>query len=119
MAIALAPATQVAIVGETLTQSTSKKVVRHRCPRCFSPVAAVLGGRTVALPLGIFSFPGGAPESWRPQHHMYYDYRVLDVADDLPKVAGSARGDPWAGGAPIPAENSDGAEGESAAHADP
>lgn len=108
MAIALAPSAQVAILGETVTQNTSKKVVRHRCPLCFSPVAAVLGGRTVALPLGIFSFPGGAPESWRPRHHMHYDYRVLDVADDLPKFAGSSRGSPWAGGAPLSAESDGG-----------
>jgi hypothetical protein len=107
MAIALVPSAQTTILGETITQSTSKNVVRHRCPRCYSPIAAVLGGRTVALPLGIFTFPGGAPESWQPQHHMYYDYRVLDVADELPKFAGSTRGDRWAGGAPISAADAD------------
>jgi hypothetical protein len=98
MAIALAPVAQVVIDGKTIEQITSKNVLRYRCAHCHSPVAAVMAGRTAALPLGIFDFPGGAPDSWRPQHHMYYDSRVLDAHDDLPKYAGSTRGPLWEGG---------------------
>lgn len=95
MAIALAPLASVAMRGETLEQRTSRHVVRHRCARCYAPLAAVLAGRTAAVSLGLFDFSGGAPPSWRPLHHMYYDSRVLDVRDELPKYAASTRGARW------------------------
>ncbi|KAG8458547.1 hypothetical protein KFE25_003082 [Diacronema lutheri] len=100
MAIALAPVERVALAGATTALRTSARVSRIRCAACAAPLAALLGERTAALPLGLFDFAaGGAPPSWRPAHHMHYDSRVLDVADDLPKYAGSARGDLWRAGA--------------------
>lgn len=95
MAIVLAPLASVTVTGATIEQRTSTHVVRYRCARCFAPLAAVLAGRTAAVPLGLFDFPGGAPPGWRPQHHMYYESRVLDVRDDLPKYASSTRGALW------------------------
>lgn len=70
--------------GDALTcQQTSKHVKRTRCATCFSPVYATLGKGRVVVPLSLFSPP--LPETWRPQHHLYYDRRVIDVADNLPK----------------------------------
>ncbi|KAJ1635153.1 Mss4-like protein [Pavlovales sp. CCMP2436] len=96
MAIALAPLSCVVMTGPTSeVLSTSDKVVRYRCSLCHSPLAAILAGKTVALPIGLFDFPGGAPPSWRPQHHMYYSQRTFDVLDGLPRYEASTRGKLW------------------------
>ena len=47
------------------------------------PDFRALGKAKVVVPLSLFAPP--QPEAWRPQHHLYYDRRVLDVSDDLPK----------------------------------
>eukprot|EP00928_Gymnodinium_smaydae_P021921 TRINITY_DN18590_c0_g1_i1.p1 TRINITY_DN18590_c0_g1~~TRINITY_DN18590_c0_g1_i1.p1 ORF type:complete len:682 (+),score=181.93 TRINITY_DN18590_c0_g1_i1:49-2094(+) len=83
---------------------TSREVTRQRCPRCLAPVRAELfGGRLLAVPLGLIAAEarrqdaagaGGSQldDAFRPQHHLYYDDRIIDVSDDLPKYPGAARG---------------------------
>ena len=77
---------------------TSKHVTRHRCAGCSSPVYATLGKGKVVVPLSLFSSPH--PASWAPQHHLYYDRRVLDVGDDLPKFKLNYGGPEWTGEPP-------------------
>ena len=76
---------------------TSKHVTRHRCASCASPIYATLGKGRAVVPLALFS---RLPEGWEPQHHMYYDRRVLDVADDLPKYRRNFGGVLWQGEPP-------------------
>lgn len=66
-----------------VSQATSKYVTRHRCAACYSPTFARLGKDKVVVPLALFDAPH--PETWVPQQHIYYDQRVLDVNDGLPK----------------------------------
>ena len=75
--------------------ATSKHVTRHRCAECSSPVYAAMGKQRVVVPLSLFSPP--LPEAWKPQHHLYYDRRVVDVPDDLPKFRTRFGGATWAG----------------------
>jgi hypothetical protein len=74
--------------AELLTLATSKHVNRLRCPRCFSPVLATMGdgkkgNERVGVPLALFD--AALPKHWLPQHHLWYEQRVLDVDDTLPK----------------------------------
>jgi hypothetical protein len=87
--------------GETpplVTLATSKQVTRHRCAQCHSPVYAMLGKAKVVVPLSLFSPPH--PEAWRPTQHIYYDRRVLDMNDELPKYRTHYGSDRWAGEPP-------------------
>ena len=49
------------------------------------------------LPLSLLSLSPSTPllSGPVPQHHMYYDDRVIDVNDDLPKFKGSTRHELW------------------------
>lgn len=81
---------EAAVLVET---QTSPSVARRRCAACYSPVCATLGSRYLAVPLSLFG--GGKeplPSEWRPQHHLHYGMRVLDVEDGLPKYEGRVRG---------------------------
>ena len=66
-----------------VASQTSKHVTRHRCSKCYSPVYAMLGKGRVVVPSSLFAPPH--PETWTPQHHLYYERRVTDVHDTLPK----------------------------------
>lgn len=92
-ALTVTPADTASLVS----LATSKHVSRHRCNSCHSPIYATLG-KKVVVPLSLFSPP--LPESWQPQHHLYYDRRVLDIGDDLPKYRGHFGGPLWAGEPP-------------------
>ena len=35
-----------------------------------------------------FDFPAGVPESFKPQHHIFYGNRVVDMPDGVPKWSG-------------------------------
>ena len=35
-----------------------------------------------------FDFPNGVPESFKPQHHIFYGARVVDMPDGVPKWSG-------------------------------
>ena len=35
-----------------------------------------------------FDFPNGVPESFKPQHHIFYGSRVVDMPDGVPKWVG-------------------------------
>ncbi|CAK0863301.1 unnamed protein product [Prorocentrum cordatum] len=74
------------------TQST-RSVERQRCASCLSPMqAALFGGKLVAVPLALLgSWRGTGGGDLRPQHHMYYNDRVMDVVDGLPKYGGAVR----------------------------
>eukprot|EP00929_Paragymnodinium_shiwhaense_P073513 TRINITY_DN37482_c0_g1_i1.p2 TRINITY_DN37482_c0_g1~~TRINITY_DN37482_c0_g1_i1.p2 ORF type:complete len:153 (+),score=17.27 TRINITY_DN37482_c0_g1_i1:159-617(+) len=67
-----------------LTTETSKHVTRKRCPSCFSPVCAQLGPKRMVVPLALFE-RSQIPADWCPQHHLYYERRVVDAIDALPK----------------------------------
>jgi hypothetical protein len=70
--------------AKLLELHTSKHVTRKRCAACYSPVLAVMEGRKrVVVPASLFDPPH--PVSWSAQHHLYYDRRVIDVDDTLPK----------------------------------
>jgi len=79
-----------------VTCKTSKHVTRKRCASCFSPVVASLGPKRIVVPMAMFS-PGQLPADWAPEHHLYYDQRVLDVNDDLPKFSTHFGGKLWSG----------------------
>ncbi len=81
-----------------LALQTSKHVTRHRCAECCSPVYAQLGKGRVVVPASLFAPPH--PEAWAPQHHLYYDRRVLDVHDNLPKYRTHFGSAEWAGEPP-------------------
>jgi len=52
-----------------------------------------MGKRLAVVPLTLF---GKVDDPlWKPQHHMYYDDRVMDIEDDLPKYKGSTRHELW------------------------
>ena len=70
-------------VPDLVEMQTSKHVTRRRCAKCYSPVSATLGKGRVVVPLSLF--PPPHPASWQPQHHLYYDRRVIDLHDSLPK----------------------------------
>ena len=61
------------------------KVPRRYCKECGSYVAEdarpVLG--VYALPIGLCSDP--VPDIYRPKVHIFYDSRIVDVDDSLPK----------------------------------
>lgn len=78
---------------ELIEQPTSKQVTRKRCSKCFSPVFATLGKARVVVPSSLFASPH--PESWKPQHHLYYDSRTLDMNDGLPKYRSNFGGELW------------------------
>jgi len=86
---------------------TSKGVERQRCASCQSPVQAMLfGGKLIAVPLGLLTDWRGSPavdqeasSALRPQHHLWYGKRVMDVRDGLPKFVGHS---------PVPGKRDDG-----------
>eukprot|EP00931_Biecheleriopsis_adriatica_P103786 TRINITY_DN78583_c0_g1_i1.p1 TRINITY_DN78583_c0_g1~~TRINITY_DN78583_c0_g1_i1.p1 ORF type:complete len:611 (+),score=116.00 TRINITY_DN78583_c0_g1_i1:33-1835(+) len=104
---AVFPAEQVELSlspGAAITGlQTSKGVERSRCASCMAPVrGTLLGGKMAAVPLALLTIwratdkrPGqdSAVDSsgLRPQHHLYYRDRVMDVRDGLPKYEGSIR----------------------------
>ena len=76
---------------------TARRVERVRCERCGGPVLARLGGgKFIALPMPIFDRDVLRRPEYRPQHHQYYADRIIDIDDDLPKYAGSSKGEMWA-----------------------
>jgi len=78
---------------------TSKRVERVRCKECGGPaLARLMGGKVIALPLAIFDAQQVRADGWRPQHHLHYESRIMDVRDDLPKYAGAANGPLWEAG---------------------
>ena len=81
-----------------LSLATSKQVTRHRCAKCYSPVYAALGKARVVVAASLFAPPH--PEAWRPQQHIWYDRRVLDVPDELPKFRTHFGSEKWAGEPP-------------------
>ena len=80
---------------DLLEQATSKQVTRKRCAKCYAPVFASLGKARVVVPSSLFASPH--PESWKPQHHLYYASRTLDMKDDLPKYRANFGGELWTG----------------------
>ena len=74
---------------------TSKHVTRHRCSECHSPIYATLGKERIVVPTSLFAPP--LPAAWLPQHHLYYDRRVMDVNDELPKFRTHFGSTAWAG----------------------
>lgn len=81
--------------------STSKMVTRYRCPDCGSPVYASLwNGKTFAVPRSMLFQKKDSPNdsAYDPTHHMYYESRIFDVQDALPKYVAtshSTRGVLW------------------------
>lgn len=80
---------------------SSRQVTRQRCGVCFAPVFADLRGR-VAVPLSLLADAvreatgtKALPLAWRPQHHLHYEARSIDVDDNLVKFAGRAGGKVW------------------------
>ena len=60
---------------------------RGRCAKCGNPVVSLLG-RGLALafvPSQNFSLPAELPA---PDRHIFYDRRIADVADSVPKLSG-------------------------------
>ena len=109
------PADQLTIEPAEPTLSslqTSKHVTRHRCASCCSPVYATMGKGRVVVPSSLFDPP--PLDAWKPQLHLYYDRRVIDIPDDgLPKYRahfGSALwdGEPMAADAQAEAADSEG-----------
>ena len=95
---------QVELIGASgadapklLETQTSQHVVRKRCSSCYSPVAASLGTKRVVVPAALFDRES-LPSSWHAQHHLYYDKRIVDVDDDLPKYRGNYGGDLYQSG---------------------
>lgn len=101
----LHPAECVAInkpVNEMWSIATSNHVTRYRCRDCGSPVFAILGKRQIyVVPRSmLFQQKGGKgtgdghedleDPDYRPQHHMYYGSRILNIHDDLPKYVGTS-----------------------------
>eukprot|EP00434_Breviolum_minutum_P019675 symbB.v1.2.017354.t2/scaffold1352.1/size234417/3 len=81
--------------------NTSKEVTRLRCSKCLAPVAGRIGKRFIALPLSSFAQPGSdLGDAWKPNHHLHYDSRIMDVVDDLVKYRGPP--EPAAPGAAAP-----------------
>jgi hypothetical protein len=61
---------------------------RGKCTKCGNPVVNLLGRVPIALafvPSQNFPRPAELPA---PERHIFYDRRVADVADTLPKVSG-------------------------------
>jgi hypothetical protein len=61
---------------------------RGKCTKCGNPVASFLGPALMALafvPSQNFPKPSELPA---PDSHIFYDRRVADVADSIPKVSG-------------------------------
>merc|ERR1712160_162332 len=77
--------------AKLISLQSSPRVARRRCAQCGSPVLAELGGKTRAVPLALF---GSLPprQAWKPQHHLHYDSRIIDVEDNLVKYSDRARG---------------------------
>mmetsp|Transcript_22680 Transcript_22680/g.64443 ORF Transcript_22680/g.64443 Transcript_22680/m.64443 type:complete len:82 (+) Transcript_22680:126-371(+) len=63
----------------------NSRVPRRYCKKCGSYVAEdarpVLG--LFALPIGLCSGP--IDDKFKPRQHIFYDSRIVDVGDDLPK----------------------------------
>ncbi len=57
------------------------------CGLCGTPIADDGRNMWLAFPT-LFEFDGGVPAAFRPSCHIFYDARVMDVEDDLPKWAG-------------------------------
>ncbi|KAK3281998.1 hypothetical protein CYMTET_10245 [Cymbomonas tetramitiformis] len=87
-AVFRSPSVEVNVVDGSLQEfNSSKDVIRKRCPKCFSPVVASLfKGKLSAVPLSLFPWKEGlVPEALKPQHHIYYAQRLMDIDDGLPK----------------------------------
>lgn len=73
--------------------NTSKNVTRHFCKICGIYMMGVRSGdvNMVVVPAGnIDREAGPIDSSLKPQYHIFYNDRILDVSDDLPKWAGAA-----------------------------
>ena len=90
---------KLAAGGNISPLATSRAVDRYRCVTCLSPIkASVLGGKVIAVPLQLItSWIVGKSnlsienEAYRPRHHLYYNDRVMDIHDELPKYSHGAR----------------------------
>ena len=59
------------------------------CGRCGTPIADEGRNMWLAFPtLFEFGTPARIPDAFRPTCHIFYESRVVDVADDLPRWAG-------------------------------
>ena len=88
-------------VEELWSLETSKTVTRYRCRDCGSPVFASLrNGHSFVVPRSMLFQPSTSHKdndehdndvAYKPIHHMYYQSRIIDVQDDLPKYVGTSR----------------------------
>ena len=66
-----------------MTFEATSGVERSRCTSCMAPVRGLLGGKVAAVPLGLLSSWRAEDCALRPQHHLYYGNRVMDVRLEL------------------------------------
>jgi len=71
---------------ETLVRLNSNLL---RCSHCKSLVYGISRDPAKQQGLGInmnnFRFSGARPDSFQPNKHIYYENRIIDIDDDLPK----------------------------------
>jgi hypothetical protein len=71
-------------MNRSVTPEGSKNQ-RYYCKSCDDYI-----GENALRPLGMFAFPlhravGDVPDCYKPNHHIFYEFRAANVADSLPK----------------------------------
>ncbi len=74
--------------SRTMTGAATKVLPsKVSCRYCNTPIADEGRRMWLAFP-ELFDFQGRIPKAFRPSCHIFYDLRVVDLDDDLPKWSG-------------------------------
>ena len=88
--------------GMLASTPPNSRNVRYHCAGCGEYIA-----EDASRPLGLLVLPlsavrGGVPEAYRPNHHIFYADRAVDVGDALPKWRTLLQGELMDAGGPLP-----------------
>lgn len=79
------------ITAGDLESIMREKSIALICPSCKSYIYGISSDPTKQEGIGVnannFDFHNGIPDSFKPVRHVYYDFRLQDFPDDLPKLA--------------------------------
>ena len=78
----------LSVVGDLKSQSVVERdfaAVRHSCAQCGSRVMNTPGGEGNDYMRGIFPVLCDSQDWFEPSMHIFYEERVIDISDTLPK----------------------------------
>ncbi len=87
-AVAYFPTESLSVIGELESQSVVARdyaALRHSCAQCGSRVMNTPGGKGNDYMRGVFPVLCDTQDWFEPSMHIYYEERVVDIDDALPK----------------------------------